>query len=186
MVRCAATEDFQVLVLPLDTLPLPVPLQAEPVQKRHLHCQLADPERPEDSGPGRLSFFSQPLRAEDSGAREGAGRSWRGSAWFLPSRQSERVAHCFYGNMQSRGCPSPSRPLLVTRVPQSSALNPPLVLLLPSSPLRHGDGSAFSALSPQHTPCCSCPVLTHQGDSTPGSPSACPSPSSLQLAVGEI
>ena len=39
MVRCAATEGFLVLVPPLDILTLLVPLQVEPVQKRHPCCQ---------------------------------------------------------------------------------------------------------------------------------------------------
>ena len=39
MVRCAATEGFLVLVPRLDVLTLRVPLQAEPVQKRHPCCQ---------------------------------------------------------------------------------------------------------------------------------------------------
>lgn len=98
---------------------------------------VVDPERPEDSGPRRCSFFSQTCHADDQVWRE-SGQKLEGF-YMCSTFQSEGVnsALLLWGKAEQK-CRSPSKRLLGPRAPQRSTLNLGLVLPLPTPLLAPG------------------------------------------------
>lgn len=106
MVRCAATEGFLVLVPPSDILTLLVPLQVEPVQKRHPCCQWSTQKGQKTQGQDDAASSPKPamLMTRCDGR---VGRNWRGSTYALPSSQREWIVYCFCEERQSRNAHHP-------------------------------------------------------------------------------
>ena len=165
MVRCAATEGFLVLAPPLDILTLLVPLQVEPVQKRHPCCQWSTQKGQKTQGQDDAASSPKPamLMTRCDGI---VGRNWRGSTYALPSSQREWMVYCFCEERQSRNARHPqncSGPVL-----HSPPSEPGAGPASPHPALGSWVTLLFSVLSPQYTHCCSCPVLTPWDASSPG------------------